>query len=99
MQACIQFSFEPQRISDKAIERKPFFGLSVFLVQASNMQNVFVQYIFLILIILALVMLAARLRLASPIMLVLGGLALSFTSAFSDITINPDLMERFGAHV
>ncbi len=53
------------------------------------MQHLFIQYIYIILIILALVMLANRLRLAYPIVLVLGGLALSFTAAFSNITIDP----------
>ncbi|OQP61964.1 Na+/H+ antiporter [Niastella vici] len=54
------------------------------------MQHLFIQYIYLILIILALVMLANRLKLAYPIVLVLGGLALSFTAAFSKITIDPE---------
>jgi CPA1 family monovalent cation:H+ antiporter len=53
------------------------------------MQHLFIQYIYIILIILALVMLANRLRLAYPIVLVLGGLALSFTDGFSNITIDP----------
>jgi monovalent cation/hydrogen antiporter len=56
------------------------------------MQSLFIQYVFLILIILALVMIANKLRLAYPIVLVLGGLALSFTSAFSHITIDPELV-------
>ncbi|WP_121353557.1 Na+/H+ antiporter [Flavisolibacter nicotianae] len=56
------------------------------------MQIVFIQYIFLILIILALVMVANKLRLAYPIVLVVGGLLLSFTSVFSYITIDPDLV-------
>jgi CPA1 family monovalent cation:H+ antiporter len=56
------------------------------------MQGDFIQFIFLILLILALVMLANKLKLAYPIVLVLGGLALSFTSAFSHITIDPDLV-------
>ena len=56
------------------------------------MQDNFIQFIYLVLIILALVMLANRLRLAYPIVLVLGGLLLSFTSAFSDITIDPELI-------
>jgi Na+/H+ antiporter len=56
------------------------------------MQGVFIQYVFLILIILALVMIANKLRLAYPIVLVLGGLALSLTSAFSNITIDPELI-------
>lgn len=56
------------------------------------MQSLFIQYVFLILIILALVMLANKLRLAYPIVLVLGGLALSFTSVFSHITIDPNLV-------
>lgn len=54
------------------------------------MQHLFIQYIYLIVIILALVMLANRLKLAYPIVLVLGGLALSFTAAFSNITIDPE---------
>lgn len=56
------------------------------------MQSFFIQYVYLILIILALVMLADKLRLAYPIVLVLGGLALSFTTDFSNITINPELV-------
>jgi monovalent cation/hydrogen antiporter len=56
------------------------------------MQNTFIQYIYLILIILALVMLANRLKLAYPIVLVIGGLLLSFTTQFSNITIDPDLV-------
>ena len=56
------------------------------------MQHLFIQYIYIILIILALVMLANRLRLAYPIVLVLGGLTLSFTAAFSNITIDPELV-------
>jgi CPA1 family monovalent cation:H+ antiporter len=56
------------------------------------MQNVFIEYIFLILIILALVMVANKLRIAYPIVLVLGGLLLSFVARFSDVTINHDLV-------
>lgn len=56
------------------------------------MQNIFIQYIFLILIILALVMFANKLRIAYPIVLVLGGLLLSFASQFSNITINPQMV-------
>lgn len=56
------------------------------------MQNLFIEYVFLILIILALVMVANKFRLAYPIVLVVGGLALSFTSAFSNITIDPELL-------
>ncbi|HTH56513.1 MAG TPA: Na+/H+ antiporter [Cyclobacteriaceae bacterium] len=56
------------------------------------MQDIFIQYVVLILIILALVMLSNRLRLAYPIVLVLGGLVLSLASPFSNITIDPDLI-------
>jgi monovalent cation/hydrogen antiporter len=52
----------------------------------------FIQYVFLILIILGLVMIANRLRLAYPIVLVLGGLALSFSHQFSHVTIDPELV-------
>jgi CPA1 family monovalent cation:H+ antiporter len=53
------------------------------------MQQLFIEYLFLILIILGLVMFANRIRLAYPIVLVLGGLLLSFTSLFNNITIEP----------
>ena len=53
------------------------------------MQDIFIQFIFLILIILALVMLANKLRLAYPIVLVLGGLALSFTADFQILLLTP----------
>ena len=56
------------------------------------MHSIFIQYVFLILIILALVMIANKLRLAYPIVLVLGGLGLSFTATFSNITIDPELV-------
>ncbi len=56
------------------------------------MQDLFVQYVFLILIILALVMLAEKMRLAYPIVLVVGGLFLSFISRFSNITIDPEVI-------
>lgn len=56
------------------------------------MQPVLIQYIFLILIIVGLVMLAQKLRVAYPIVVVLGGLLLSFTRSFSAITIEPDLV-------
>jgi monovalent cation/hydrogen antiporter len=56
------------------------------------MQGMFIQYVYLILIILALVMIANKLRLAYPIVLVLGGLTLSLTTDFSNITIDPELI-------
>src|SRR5678809_722601 len=56
------------------------------------MQYTFIEYVFLIMIILALVMLANKLRLAYPIVLVIGGLLLSFTAIFSKITIHPELV-------
>ncbi len=57
-----------------------------------NMQQQFIQYVYLVLIILALVMIANKLRLAYPIILVIGGLGLSFTTAFSKVTIDPELI-------
>ena len=57
------------------------------------MQGQFIEYIFLILIILGLVMLANKLGIAYPIVLVIGGLALSVTtSVFSNATIDPELV-------
>ena len=67
-------------------------GFVIFRGNNPSVQSIFVQYIFLILIILALVMLANKLQVAYPIVLVLGGLALSFTSAFSNIRIDPQLV-------
>jgi len=55
-------------------------------------QSSVIEYILLILIILALVMIADKLHIAYPIVLVLGGLALSFTSRFSNISIDPELV-------
>jgi CPA1 family monovalent cation:H+ antiporter len=56
------------------------------------MQSIFIQYVYLILIILGLVMIANKFRIAYPIVLVLGGLLLSLASRFSNITIDPDLI-------
>lgn len=56
------------------------------------MQSIIIEYVYLILIILALVMIANKLRVPYPIILVLGGLALSFTTRFSKITIDPELV-------
>jgi CPA1 family monovalent cation:H+ antiporter len=56
------------------------------------MQSLFNEYVYLILIILALVMIANKLRIAYPIVLVLGGLILSVVSPFSKMTIDPELV-------
>ena len=56
------------------------------------MQNIFIEYIYLILIVLAFVMLANKLRVAYPLVLVVGGLALSFSSLFGDVAIDPNLV-------
>jgi Na+/H+ antiporter len=56
------------------------------------MQNLLFEFVFLVLLILGLVMLAQKLRLAYPIVLVLGGLALSFTGAFTNLEINPEVV-------
>ncbi len=56
------------------------------------MQSLFFEFVFLVLIVLALVMLATKLRLAYPIVLVVGGLGLSFTGAFTNLVIDPDIV-------
>ncbi|MGE5394318.1 MAG: Na+/H+ antiporter [Candidatus Saccharibacteria bacterium] len=56
------------------------------------MQNYLIEYIYLILIILALVMISNKLKLAYPLILVLGGLVLGFTTSFSKITIDPEMI-------
>jgi Na+/H+ antiporter len=56
------------------------------------MENIYIEYIYLILIILGLVMLAQKLKVSYPIVLVLGGLILSFIDGFGSITIDPNLI-------
>ena len=56
------------------------------------MQSAFIEFIYLILITLGFVMLANRLRIAYPIILVVGGLAVSLTGAFSNVTIDPEMV-------
>src|SRR6187431_2215951 len=56
------------------------------------MQHVFIEYVYLILAILALVTFADIAKVAYPIVLVIGGLALSFLSEFSDMIIDPSVM-------
>jgi len=56
------------------------------------MQESFIQFIYLILIILALVMFSNKIKLPYPIILVVGGLALSLFNIFSGFTIEPDLI-------
>src|SRR6187200_2397168 len=56
------------------------------------MNTHFIEFIFLVLIILALIMIANKLKVAYPIILVLGGLALSFTSIFSSVSIDPGMV-------
>lgn len=58
-----------------------------------TMAQLFFQCILLILVILFLVMLAQKLRIAYPIVLVLGGLMLSFSPvAISTFSINPEMI-------
>lgn len=54
------------------------------------MHSTFIAYISLLMIIVFLVMLARYLKISYPIVLVLGGLAISFIPLFSDIEIDPD---------
>jgi monovalent cation/hydrogen antiporter len=56
------------------------------------MQTLFFEYLVLIIFIIALVMAANKLKLAYPIILVIGGLILSFTNIFSHITIEPEFI-------
>jgi len=56
------------------------------------MTETFGIYIVLILIILLLVMASEKLRVAAPIILLIGGLALSFIPRFSVISIDPQLI-------
>jgi len=56
------------------------------------MHAIFIQYVYLVLIILGLGMVANKLRVAYPIALVVGGLVLGLTTSFSSITIDPELV-------
>ena len=56
------------------------------------MHNTLLLYLILILVILILVMLAQKLKVAYPIVLVLGGLVISFIPMLPNITINPDVI-------
>ncbi len=56
------------------------------------MQSHFIEYVYLILIILGVVMIANKLKVAYPIVLVLSGLALSLTATFSEVTIDPEVV-------
>jgi Na+/H+ antiporter len=56
------------------------------------MQHTLLEYLYLILIILGLVLLAYRIKIAYPIVLVLGGLLLSFTVEFSRVWIDPEII-------
>lgn len=56
------------------------------------MHSTFILYIYLLLVITFLVMLAQRLKIAYPIVLVLGGLVLSFIPGLPPIEINPDMI-------
>jgi len=56
------------------------------------MATPFAIYIILVLVILFLVIAAEKLRVASPIILLLGGLLLSFIPRLSDISIDPQLI-------
>ena len=60
--------------------------------KADRMKEHFIQYIFLIFVILLLVMAAQKLKMAAPLLLLPGGLLLSFIDNFSHITIDPELI-------
>ena len=56
------------------------------------MLNLFLQYIGLVLIILSLIMLARKLKIAYPIVLVLGGLLISLIPGIPVIAVDPKLI-------
>ena len=56
------------------------------------MKEAFILYILLVFLILLLVMAARKLRIASPLLLVAGGLLLSWIPALSHIQIDPELI-------
>ena len=56
------------------------------------MKETFILYILVIFLILLLVMGARKLRIAAPLLLVPGGLLLSWIPGLSHITIDPELI-------
>ena len=56
------------------------------------MQSSFIEFVILILIILGLMMIANKFRVAYPIILVLGGLVVSFIPGFGKVTISPEVV-------
>ncbi len=56
------------------------------------MQSLFIEYVFLILIILWLMMFADKIGVAYPIVLVVGGLVVSFMPVFDNVTISPEVV-------
>src|SRR5215470_2364669 len=56
------------------------------------MKEQFILYILLVFLILLIVMAARKLRIASPLLLVAGGLLLSWIPALSHIQIDPELI-------
>lgn len=58
----------------------------------SSMHHTFIAYIILVLVILLLVMLAQKIKVSYPILLVVGGLAISFIPGLPAIEIDPELI-------
>ncbi|KYP16281.1 Na+/H+ antiporter [Flavihumibacter sp. CACIAM 22H1] len=56
------------------------------------MHHILIEYLFMVLVILGLVLFANKIKIAYPIILVIGGLILSFTEQFSHIGINPEIV-------
>lgn len=56
------------------------------------MQHQFIQYLSLIIVIITLVMLASKLKIAYPIVLVIGGLIISLIPGLPVVEINPELI-------
>lgn len=69
-----------------------FFIFTANTETALLMHNTFIAYILLVLVILLLVMLAQKLKVSYPILLVIAGLAISFIPGLPPITINPELI-------
>lgn len=56
------------------------------------MESILIEYVYLVLIILGLIVIANRLGLAYPIVLVIGGLGISLIPYFRNITVTPELI-------
>ncbi len=88
-QAFLRFIFSQWRVHKTGL---PFILARTYPLRNTSMLDVFPYYLALIVAIVLLIMLAQRIRIAYPIVLVLAGLAFSFLPGLPSIQIDPELI-------